>query len=173
MIIRPYQPHDLEPVTRVFTEAVHRLAANAYDDEQRDAWAPRPPDLEAWQVRLDELTTLVAEIDGQLAGFIAWEATGRIDLLFTAPGFERQGVASSLYQQAERAIERLGHSEIVTEASLVARPFFERQGFQAVEEQTVARRGVLFSRVLMKKQLSSDETEHERHRRDSGLEDGT
>lgn len=159
MIIRPYTPADLEPVARLFTASVHEVAASHYDAQQRAAWAPQPPDLAVWQKRLAPLTTLVAELvaeeNSRLAGFLSYEDDGHIDLLYTAPGSTRTGVASRLYHEAETGLAEAGATELFTEASLVARPFFERQGFEVTEEQNVTRNGVSFRRFAMRKRLHS------------------
>ena len=153
MIIRPYTPADLEAVAQLFTASVHQVAASHYDETQRAAWAPQPPKLNTWQERLAPLQTLVAEENGRLAGFLSYEDDGHIDLLYTAPGSTRTGVASRLYHAAEAALAEAGATELFTEASLVARPFFERQGFEVTEEQNVTRNNVSFRRFAMRKQL--------------------
>lgn len=44
-----------------------------------------------------------------------------------------------------------GVEELFTDASLVARPFFARQGFQIVAEETVVRGGKTFRRFALRK----------------------
>lgn len=153
MHIRRYQNDDLEAVANVFTESVHELAAEHYDAHQRDVWAQRPPDLNAWAKRLAPLNTLVADADGQIAGFLTYTTSGYIDLLFTSPRCARSGVASQLYAQAEA--ELLPHAPLTlsTHASLAARPFFERQGFSVQQEEEVERGGLMFRRFVMEKRL--------------------
>lgn len=151
MTIRPFRDSDLESVALLFTASVHSAAADDYDPTQRDAWAPIPPDLDAWRRRIAPLQTLVAEENSHLAGFISYEENGHIEFLYTAPAHTRRGVASMLYDGVERALRSLGVEELSTEASLTARPFFERQGFHVTEEQTVLRRGVSFRRYAMRK----------------------
>lgn len=152
-MIRPYCESDLEAVALLFTDSVHHVANRYYDANQLAAWAPRPPDLNSWTARLASVETLVAETDGKLAGFISYELNGHIDLLYTAPLDCRRGVASALFRHAEAAIAGRGIPEIFTEASLAARPFFERFGFKVTEEQSVQRHGVTFRRYAMRKSL--------------------
>ena len=151
MIIRSYREANLAAIADLFTASVHSLAVGHYDAVQRAAWAPQPPDLTYWRERLRSMQTLIAEEDGALAGFIAYEQNGHIDLLFTAPEYARRGVASLLYRHVESALLILGVEALFTEASLVARPFFERQGFRVEEEQHVKVRGAWFRRYAMRK----------------------
>lgn len=155
LIIRKYRIQDLSPVVLLFTDSVHELTAAAYDETQRYAWASRTPHLDTWRQRLDSLETLVAEEGSDLAGFISYDTDGTIDLIFTAPNFARRGIASALYHEAEKQLIALGVKELTTESSVVARPFFERHGFEVVDEQRVTVRGAQFLRYNMRKTLQA------------------
>ncbi len=151
MEIRRYSHQDLGSVVQVFTRSVHGLAVGHYDAEQLEAWAPTMLDLEAWEARLNHRATLVAAIDGELAGFVCFEFNGHIDLLYTSPAHSRSGVASALLRHAESELQAAGVDELLTEASLAARPFFEGNGFQVEREETVLLRGLQFRRYVMRK----------------------
>jgi hypothetical protein len=75
MKIRCYSHSEVTAVVQVFTRSVHALAVGHYNPEQREAWAPTRSDIKAWTARLTQRTTLVAEIDRELAGFISFEST--------------------------------------------------------------------------------------------------
>lgn len=153
MKVRPYMQTDFEAVVSLFTASVHGLAENHYNAEQIAAWAPVRPDLTAWQERLKRLSTIVADDHGELAGFLSYEPDGHIDLLFIAPHRARCGVASMLYSEAESALISTGVKVLHTEASLVARPFFERRGFSVQDEQVVNRQGATLRRYAMRKPI--------------------
>jgi putative acetyltransferase len=151
--LRAYQARDLPAIVGLFQAAVSQLTAQHYDRAQRQAWAPALSDMPAWQTRLASLDLLIAE-DGQaIAGFIGFTSNGHIDLLFTAPGYARQGVATALYAAAEQRLRTAGARELFTEASLTARPFFARQGFSEEQAQTVTRGAVTLPRFAMRKIL--------------------
>lgn len=153
--IRSYRDADLAAVAHLFTASVHQVAASHYDAHQRSAWAPEPPGLEEWRQRLAAVRTLVCENHSQLAGFVSFHPGGRIEYLFTSPGQTRRGVATALYRHMEMELAASGVEELSTEASLVARPFFERQGFWVVEEQMVERGGATFQRFAMCKRIEA------------------
>lgn len=163
MLIRPYTHADLAAVAQLFTDAIHGLAVSHYDAVQRTAWAPRPPDLGLWENRLKPIQVLIAQDEvqeagggaGKLLGFIGYENNGHIDLMFTSPTAARRGIASRLLGQAESALRALHVQTLFTEASLLGRPFFERQGFSVKEEQHIELRGAQFRRFAMVKALSS------------------
>lgn len=151
MNVRAYLDTDLVAVVELFAASIHELAVRDYDAAQRAAWAPAAPDLAEWGQRLSGQTTLVADAGSGLAGFISYSHDGHIDLLYTSPRHARRGVASALYRAAERNLREIGVTEFVTEASLVAAPFFARQGFRVEEEQRVVRRDIEFRRYQMRK----------------------
>ncbi len=158
MTLRSFREEDLPAVAALFTASVHGLSATHYDARQRAAWAPDPPDLDAWRDRLAPLTTVVAEIDGVagLAGFVAFGADGHVAFLFTAPWAARRGVASALLADVEALVRTAGVAAMTTEASLVARSVFARAGFAVVEAQRVERGGVTFARYAMRKPIGPD-----------------
>lgn len=167
-MIRPYRESDLEAVAEVFTSAVHGLACEDYDAIQLAAWAPRAPDLNHWAVRLADLRTRVAEVDMGLAGFISYEQNGHIDLLYVSPLHSRRGIASALYDEAEAVLRSEGISELFTEASKTARPFFERHGFSVTEEQNIEIRGVAFRRYGMRKTIAQQAVAADRSKTGAG-----
>lgn len=149
MQIREALESDLEALVVVFTTAVQALAGGAYTAEQCRAWAPIPPDGEGWCNRLSGLKVLLACEGEQVVGFIGYARSGHVDLLFTAPPFARGGVATALFGAACEDMRRSGAQRLSTEASLAARPFFERQGFTVVGEEEVLRQGVVLRRFRM------------------------
>lgn len=96
---------------------------------------------------------LIAEDGSAIAGFIGFSLDGHIDLLYCAPAYARQGVASALYAAAEQRLRAAGTRELFTEASLVAKAFFAGQGFSVQQVQTVTRGTVNLPRMLMRKTL--------------------
>jgi putative acetyltransferase len=148
---RPYAAEDLPALVAVFTASVHELAARYYTPQQLDAWAPQPPKLAPWRDRLQNLQTIVATHGEDLTGFISYTPDGHIELLYTSPAYARRGVASLLYSCVERRLASLGAIYIFTEASLMARPFFERFGFAVTGEDTVLLRDHAFRRYTMRK----------------------
>lgn len=151
--LRPYQPHDLPDIVALFQASVSQLTTEHYDAAQRQAWSPEVADMPTWHTRLASLELFIAEEGQTIAGFIGFSLDGHIDLLFTAPGYARRGVASTLYTATEQRLRATGVRELHTEASLVAQAFFTGQGFSAEQAQTVTRGTFILPRMLMRKTL--------------------
>lgn len=144
--IRACSAADVPKLAEVFLRAVHETAAASYDEAQRHAWAPKDNDLEPWRARLAEQQIWLAEIGGQIAGFIGMKPQ-HVEMLFTHPAYARRGVASALYRHALKQVPTA--SRCTTDASLEARPFFERQGWRVQREEVVERNGVKLRRFHM------------------------
>ena len=60
MEIRRYEKSDLEKITMIFQNTVHKVNIKDYTQEQVDAWAPDFIDKEKWNKTLSEHHTFVA-----------------------------------------------------------------------------------------------------------------
>ena len=127
--VRPYIKSDAYPLTCLFHGAVHAISDDLYTVEQKEAWAPSPPNHRAWKIRLDEKSPYVATLDGTAIGFIELEADGHIDCLYVDMGYQGMGVGSELLMHALKSANQRRMTHLYTEASKVARPIFERFGF--------------------------------------------
>ena len=152
--IRDYDADDAPQIVRLFYETVCSVNRADYSEEQVRAWAPGVPDPEEWHARMADRRTLVAEEGGEVVGFAELEEDGHLDMLYVRGDAVGRGVGQRLYQAVEREGRRRRLGQIFTEASITARPFFERQGFRVVREQTVSRRGVSMTNFAMEKPLS-------------------
>jgi putative acetyltransferase len=67
---------------------------------------------------------------------------------------QRCGVGRAMLAALVVEAGRLGVARLFTEASITARPFFERQGFTLIAVQEVACRGALFVNYRMERLLT-------------------
>jgi putative acetyltransferase len=148
---RPYRASDLEAVVALFGRSVREVGSRDYSPEQVAAWAPDPPDLEAWAQRLAGGGVFVCEREGRIAGFARIDGEGLFDLLYVHPDHQREGIADALWQEVRAWAERRGLRRLQAEVSLGARPFFERIGFRLIAAQGVERRGVRLKNFRMER----------------------
>jgi putative acetyltransferase len=66
---------------------------------------------------------------------------GHIGCLYAHHDFQGLGAGKGVYDAIEGFAREAGIGRLFTEASITARPFFERQGFSLVRPETVVRRG--------------------------------
>ena len=147
--LRPYRPDDCPALAALFYQTVHTVNAAHYTPAQLDAWAPAGgPDLAAWDESFRAHLTLIAELDGKLAGFGDMDtACGYLDRLYVHKDFQGRGVATALCG----ALEQAAAGPVTTHASVTARPFFARRGYRVLRAQQVERRGVRLANYAMEK----------------------
>ena len=161
--LRPYLAADVKRCAEIFRSSIEELAAEDYDEEQRQAWASRADDEAAFGARLGEALTLLAVIDGTIAGFASLKGPEEIDILFVDPEFARQGVGRALVEALTKLAQARGAKRLTVEASDVARPLFDRQGFSAQKRNLVRVGDQWLANTTMTKTLGADPTPPTRH----------
>lgn len=155
MEIRTYRQEDIKDIAELFYNAVHTVNAADYTEKQLDAWTDGNIDLSAWNRSFQEHMTLVAVMPSdkangtqQIVGFADMDSTGYLDRLYVHKDFQRHGIASELCDRLEQAANV---ENFTTHASITAKPFFEKRGYQVMCVQQVERKGVLLTNYVMKK----------------------
>ena len=159
--IRDYEQADAPAIARLFYETIRSVNRADYSEEQVEAWAPAIPDAGEWHERMAGRRTLVAEEGGEVVGFCELEEDGHLDMFYVRKDAVGRGIGRSLYEAAERAARGWNLTRMFTEASVTARPFFERRGFRAVSERRAWRRGVELTNFAMEKSLRPPDGEGE------------
>ena len=116
----------------------------------------RADDEQAFGARLGGALTLIAMIDGAIAGFASLKGADEIDMLFVDPEFARQGVGRTLVDALTRLAQARGAKRLTTEASDVAKPLFERQGFAAQKRNLVRVGDEWLANTTMTKTLGAE-----------------
>lgn len=83
-----------------------------------------------------------------LVGFGDIDKTGYLDRLFVHADYQRKGIATAICNQLEQAVQ----GNITTDASITAKPFFEKRDYKIVKEQQVERQGIFLTNYVMIKE---------------------
>lgn len=153
MQIRLFSPPDIEQIARLFHETVREVNVRDYSAAQVKAWAPDDVFFNDWLNHCSTRSTFVADDWGTIAGFGQLEANGHIDCFYCHKNYQRQGVGQQIYQAIEAQAKVLEIDRLFVEASITAKPFFEKMGFLEVKEQQIACRGATFTNYVMEKRL--------------------
>jgi putative acetyltransferase len=151
--VRRYEPSDAQATIDIFLRAIREVASKNYSPEQIAAWA-KVDDADVWAQYRASRPTWLALDDSKPIGFTDLKSDGCLDMMFVSPDYQGKGVASLLLATVENAARKQGFQRIFTEASLAARPFFDRRGFVVVTAQQVEKRGQILSNFLMEKTLA-------------------
>lgn len=150
MEIREYRPTDCKPITDLFYNTVHTINSKDYTEDQLNVWATKDLDLYKWNESLLANHTLVALIDGIIIGFGDIDRSGYLDHLFTHKDYQGIGVATSICKSLESSSK---FNKITTDASITAKPFFEKRGYKLIKEQKVERNGIILINYHMEKHI--------------------
>lgn len=151
--IRLFEPQDAEQIAQLFHTTVREVNIRDYSSNQVKAWAPDDIYFRNWVEVCSNRFTYVAEIEEMIVGFGKLEPNGHIDCFYCHKNYQRCGVGSQIYQAIETKAVELSVDRLFTEASISAKPFFQRRGFTVVKEQEVTRRGETFINYAMEKCL--------------------
>jgi putative acetyltransferase len=152
--LRPYLPSDAALCAAIFQAAIDELTVDDYDEDQREAWAARGDDVEAFGAKLAGALTLVALVEGGPVGFASLKGDV-LDMLFVAPAVARRGVGTMLLDALIKLAGARGVKKLTSEVSDTARPVFERQGFTAERRNVVRKGDVWLANTTMSKTLAS------------------
>ncbi|WP_330567933.1 GNAT family N-acetyltransferase [Clostridioides difficile] len=105
-------------------------------------------DFEKWNESLQEHFSVVAVDDEIIVGFGDIDKTDYLDRLYVHAAYQGKGIATAICNQLEQAVE----GNIITHASITAKPFFEKRGYKLVKEQQVERQGIFLTNYVMIKE---------------------
>jgi len=153
--LRPFLPADAATLAALFRESVDELAADDYDEAQRDAWASKVDDEEAFGALLAGELTIVALVEGDIAGFASLKDNNLFDMLYVRPEMARRGVGSALADAIEKLAAGRGTKTLTVDASDAARDFFAARGYVAKTRNTIEIGGQWLGNTTMTKELAA------------------
>ena len=153
VLIRRFDIRDTKQIINLFRETILTVNLGDYSEKQVEVWANSITNAEVWKKRLEESFTYVAVIDKQIVGFGNLNKKSEVDLIYIHKDYQRQGIASKLLAQIEKNAKSMFLTEMFTEASITAKPFFELQGYKVLKKQTKNLKGTDFVNFIMKKNL--------------------
>ena len=153
MELRKYRPDDYDKIIELFYDTVHSVNSADYTVIQLNAWAPKDKALFKLENRLSGNYSVVVEKDGIIVGFGYANSTGYFDCLYTHKDYQGMGVATLIANDIEKYFYQEGVQVITTDASITAKPFFEKRGYVVLQEQSVECRGKYLTNYKMQKVL--------------------
>jgi ribosomal protein S18 acetylase RimI-like enzyme len=130
MQIRPIEDRDVPAVARLFKTLAHEFIVHESTPEGAATFL-RENDEDAIRRYIEAGQVYhVAESGGEIAGFISMRDRSHLFHLFVGVKWQRQGVASKLWEAARRqAIDAGGSGSFTVNSSNFAVPVYEKMGF--------------------------------------------
>ena len=99
---------------------------------------------------------VVAELNDVIVGIGAADDTGYSDLLYVHKNYQRMGIATLIADEIDEYLRSKGVKAISTDASITAKPFFEKRGYVVQKELSVECRGQFLTNFKMQTLLGNE-----------------
>lgn len=133
--IRKATPGDLHKIISIFRETILAINSKDYDPGQIRVWIQSANDEPRWMRKINEQYFICCENLKEIVGFGSIDTTGYLDLLYVHARYQGQGIATFVMKELERFAIKNHINLISSDVSITARPFFDRKGYAAIEEQ--------------------------------------
>lgn len=143
---------NLEEMKCLFKDTILSTCRKDYSERQVKAWAKSSENSSRWLKMIENQFTLLAYEKDKLLGFISLKRN-YLDMLYVNRDFQGNGLAKLLLSEIELEAFRLKEPLLISDVSITAKPFFEKSGFQILQEQNVIVQGIEFVNYRMQKSL--------------------
>lgn len=145
---------DIPEMKRLFRDTVLSVNIQDYTEEEALEWASCA-DIPG---RMEKLLATLHFIgatgpDGKIVGYTSMRHDGYLHSMFVHKDHQSKGIATALLNRIEKYASGLGISQITSEVSITARPFFEHRGYTVEYEQKPLCRRLYLTNFRMKKDL--------------------
>lgn len=151
--LRPARSDEYSALAELFYASVHAINHPLYQASEKAAWAPWPIDKARWQTRFHTTQPWVICQHDTPLGFAELRPNGHIDCFYIAPTHQRKGLGIQLYLHLEALARQQALPALFVDASAVAQPFFQQQGFETLKTQQVLRAACTLTNYQMRKTL--------------------
>lgn len=153
MHIRLATEDDLDQITQLFENTIQLINSKDYSPAQVKAWSDGAQNTGGWLTRIRDQYFIVAEEAQTIVGFASLAPDGYLDLMFVHHTHQGKGVATALIENLFSYAQVMQIPVLTSNVSITAKSFFERNGFEVVQEQTIEVHGVSLNNYRMQKRL--------------------
>ena len=137
MKIRKFLKGDEQELWELFYNTIHTINIHDYNQTQVDSWAPADLDINIAIKKFREINPFVVIKNEKIVGYADIQSDGYIDHFYCHHQFQRQGVGRFLFSMIKEKALKNGISQMYSNVSITAKPFFEAMGFWVEKEQIV------------------------------------
>ena len=152
--IHPLTELDIPEMRELFRTTVLTVNSKDYTKEEVEDWTSCGDSVAHWKNLLAK-NDYVGAIDrqGKIIGFSSMNAEGYLHSMFVHKDQQGKGVATLLLSEVEKIARKYDVHKINVEASITARPFFEKHGYKVVKEQKAKANRLWLTNYVMEKAL--------------------
>jgi len=152
MQIIKYDKKYQKTIPKLFTNTIHKTCNKDYTKEQLNAWANPNINYEVWEKRLNKTKPYLAILDEKLVGFAEFYED-YIDCFYVHHEYQGCGVGKMLINNIFKIAKEKEQTSLRVNASITAKPFFEKFGFIEVKKNKVERNNIELVNFSMEKKI--------------------
>ena len=153
-LIYEYDKKYLKQIVELFINTIHNINNQDYSKEQLNAWANPNYDLNIWEKRFKKSKPYLCMIEDKIVGFCEYY-DGYIDCFYVHFKYQNCGIGKLLLNHILELAKNENIDKIKVDASITAKPFFEKFGFKDVRENLVKRGNQELINFSMEKNLKN------------------
>lgn len=150
---RQANKQDINSVRHLFNASIKAISKEHYSEAEKLEWAKTTENLTRWEEAIRNQYFLLAFDAEELVGFISLEDNAYIDFIYVHPRVLGQGIAKALYHKIEEQAIQQHTSELNSHVSKAALGFFQKNGFQVLQENLNERNGEILVNYSVVKKL--------------------
>ncbi|MDD3627448.1 MAG: GNAT family N-acetyltransferase [bacterium] len=153
---KKFSKKDIHQIINLFIQTVWNINSKDYSRKQLEKWAPQEYDkydVNEWIKRFSESKCFIVKKGKDIIGFGNVKQGGFLDMLYIHKDFIRKGIGKLILNAIEEQAMKDDVNILRTDASITARPFFERMGWKVVKKQIIIKNKTQFINYKMKKEL--------------------
>lgn len=151
--IRKYQPSDVEEIVTLFNNTVRAINQKDYTSQQINYLVKQNADHDIWNKKLSSNYTLVACKENKIISFGSISNSEDLQYLYVEKNWINYGVGKMLLQEIIQYLADTQQKAMTVDASLTAKPFFEKMGFTTNKLKNTYIEGILLSTYVMNYQI--------------------
>jgi putative acetyltransferase len=153
--LRPALSADAPVLAELFRASVEEFGPEDYSAPQVEAWVAVAEDEAAFAKKLSGELTIVAMLNGEIAGFASLKGADALDMLYVHPLSARKGVATGLCEAMEKLAAARKATVLAADVSDCAQPFFAARGYAPTKRNMVFLGDEVLGNTTMTKKLEA------------------
>lgn len=150
--ISNYDKKYLKQIVELFINTIHNINKKDYSKEQLNAWANPKYDLKTWEKRFEKSKPYLCILEDEIVGFCEYY-DGYIDCFYVHYEYQNCGIGKLLLTHILELAKNNKIDKIKVDASITAKPFFEKFGFKEVRKNLVKRENVELVNFSMEREI--------------------
>ena len=145
---------DIPEIKNLLKSTVLTVNAQDYTADEVADWASCGDKSGHWEELFSRFHIIAAtDSENRIIGFSAIGSDGYLHSLFVHKDWQNKGIGTLLLSEAEKTAMTCGATQITSDVSITARPFFEKHGYSIIKEQKAKANRLYMTNYMMKKKL--------------------